>query len=147
MVRKYSRAVAGNDDNFKRVLDYLNAEGELDNTIVVYMSDQGYWLGQHGFYDKRLILETSVKTPFVIRYPKLIKAGGVNTDVVMNIDIAPTLLDMVVTVDAMEGSFLPMLKGEPAIGVPKPSTPMTRGRTCIRRALYLLNVPGSTGIV
>ncbi|WP_019026101.1 sulfatase family protein [Colwellia piezophila] len=117
MVRKYSRAVAGNDDNFKRVMDYLEAEGELDNTIVVYMSDQGYWLGQHGFYDKRLIFESSVKTPFLIRYPKLIKAGSVNADMVMNIDIAPTLLDMVgVPVPvAMEGrSFLPMLKGEDA---------------------------------
>lgn len=115
MVRKYSRAVAGNDDNFKRVMNYLEAEGELDNTIVVYMSDQGYWLGQHGFYDKRLIFETSIKTPFLIRYPKLIKASSVNSDLIMNIDIAPTLLDMVglPTPDSMEGrSFLPMLKGE-----------------------------------
>ena len=76
-IHKYIRCITGNDDNVKRVLDFLDAEGLTENTIVIYTSDQGYWLGQHGFYDKRLILETSMRMPFLIRYPKLIRPGPV----------------------------------------------------------------------
>jgi arylsulfatase A-like enzyme len=114
-IHKYIRCLAGNDDNLKRVLDYLDAEGLSEDTVVIYTSDQGYWLGQHGFYDKRLILETSMRMPFLIRYPKLIKAGSINADLCMNVDIAPTLLDLagIAIPPAMQGhSLLPMLKGE-----------------------------------
>ena len=115
MMHKYIRCAQGNDDNLKRVLDYLDAEGLAENTIVIYTSDQGYWLGQHGFYDKRLILETSMRMPFLIRYPKKIKPGSVNDDLCMNVDIAPTLLELagIDPPEAMQGrSMSPMLKGE-----------------------------------
>ncbi|TWT85120.1 Arylsulfatase [Planctomycetes bacterium CA13] len=116
-LHKYIRCIAGNNDNLKRVLDYLDAEGLTDGTVVIYTSDQGYWLGQHGFYDKRLILESSMRMPFLIRYPTLIKPGTVNAELCMNVDIAPTLLDLagVEIPGAMQGqSMVPMLKGEPA---------------------------------
>ncbi len=115
MIHKYIRCVAGNDDNLKRVLDFLDAEKLTEATVVIYTSDQGYWLGQHGFYDKRLILETSIRMPFLIRYPKLIKPGSVNKDLCINVDIAPTLLELagVETPAAMQGcSMVPLLKGE-----------------------------------
>lgn len=112
-IHKYIRCVKGNDDNLKRVLDYLDAEKLTENTIVIYTSDQGYWLGQHGFYDKRLILDTSMLMPFIIRYPKLIKPNSVNKDMCMNVDIAPTLLDLAGAdiPKAMQGrSMKPLLK-------------------------------------
>lgn len=115
MMHKYIRCATGNDDNLKRVLDYLDAEGLTEDTIVIYTSDQGYWLGQHGFYDKRLILETSMRMPFLIRYPRLIKPGSVNNDLCINVDIAPTLLDCAGarTPDAMQGrSMVPLLNGD-----------------------------------
>lgn len=114
MIHKYIRCISGNDDNLKRVLDYLDVEGLTDNTVVIYTSDQGYWLGQNGFYDKRLILETSIRMPFLIRYPKLIKAGSVNKDLCVNVDVAPTLLELAgaKTPSAMQGhSMVPLLKG------------------------------------
>jgi arylsulfatase A-like enzyme len=113
-MHKYIRCATGNDDNLKRVLDYLDAENLTNDTVVIYTSDQGYWLGQHGFYDKRLILETSMRMPFLIRYPKLIKPGSVNRDLCMNIDIAPTLLELAGAEipQAMQGrSMVPLLMG------------------------------------
>ena len=115
MIRKYIRCIQGNDDNLKRVIDYLESENLTEDTIVIYTSDQGYWLGQHGMYDKRLILETSIRMPFLIRYPKLIKPGTVNNSICVNVDLAPTLLDMVglPIPDEMQGhSFAGMLSGE-----------------------------------
>ena len=115
LIHKYARCVKGNDDNLKRVIEYLESEGLFDDTVVVYLSDQGYWLGQHGFFDKRLILESSMRTPFMIRYPKLIKPGSVNTDLCVNIDIAPTLLEIagLEIPAAMQGrSMLSLLRGE-----------------------------------
>lgn len=114
MMHKYIRCATGNDDNLNRVLDYLDEQNLTDDTIVIYTSDQGYWLGQHGLYDKRLILETSMRMPFLIRYPKLIKPGSVNKDLCMNVDIAPTLLELagVPVPEAMQGrSMVPLLKG------------------------------------
>jgi arylsulfatase A-like enzyme len=118
MIHKYLRAVGAVDDNIKRVIDYLEKERIKDDTLIIYTSDQGYWLGQHGLYDKRLILEESLKMPFIVRYPKEIKAGSVNEALCSNVDFAPTLLDMAgVTVPkAMQGfSLRPLLKRkEPA---------------------------------
>jgi arylsulfatase A-like enzyme len=114
-LHKYIRCVTGNDDNLKRVLDYLDAEKLTEDTVVIYTSDQGYWLGQHGFYDKRLILETSMRMPFLIRYPKLIKPGTMNRDLCMNIDIAPTLLELAGAEipETMQGrSMVSLLKGK-----------------------------------
>jgi arylsulfatase A-like enzyme len=115
MMHKYIRCLTGNDDNLRRVLDYLDAEGLTGDTVVIYTSDQGYWLGQHGLYDKRLILETSMRMPFLVRYPRRIKAGSVNRDLCMNVDIAPTLLELagVAVPVAMQGrSMMPLLKGK-----------------------------------
>jgi len=115
MIHKYARCIAGNDDNLKRVLDYLDQEKLTEDTVVIYTSDQGYWLGQHGFYDKRLILETSVRMPFLIRYPRLIKPGSVNSDLCINVDVAPTLLELagLKAPSAMQGrSLVPLLKGK-----------------------------------
>lgn len=114
MIHKYIRCATGNDDNVKRVLDYLDAEGLTEDTVVIYTSDQGYWLGQHGFYDKRLILETSMRMPFLVRYPRLIKAGSVNKDLCINVDLAPTLLELagLKPPPAMQGrSMVPLLRG------------------------------------
>jgi arylsulfatase A-like enzyme len=115
MIHKYIRCATGNDDNLKRVLDYLDKEKLTENTIVIYTSDQGYWLGQHGFYDKRLILETSIRMPFVIRYPKMIRPGMASKDLCSNVDIAPTLLALagVKAPAAMQGrSMAPILQGK-----------------------------------
>ena len=114
MIHKYVRCVTGNDDNLKRVLDYLDRQKLTEDTVVIYTSDQGYWLGQHGFYDKRLILETSIRMPFLIRYPRLIKPGSVNSDLCINVDIAPTLLELagIKSPTAMQGrSLVPLLGG------------------------------------
>jgi arylsulfatase A-like enzyme len=93
MVHKYSRCSTAIDENVGRVVDYLRQEGLLDNTIVVYTSDQGYFLGQHQLYDKRLIYEEALKMPFIIRYPAEVPAGTVNDDLVSNVDFARTILD------------------------------------------------------
>ena len=114
LIHKYIRCVAAIDDNVKRVIDQLRAEGTLDNTLVVYTSDQGYWLGQHNMHDKRLILEGSLKMPLIVRYPKEIKAGSVNTRLGMNIDFGPTMLDYagVAIPSVMQGvSLRPLLQG------------------------------------
>ena len=115
MIHKYIRCIQGNDDNLKRVLDYLEGEHLTEDTIVIYISDQGYWLGQHGMYDKRLILETSIRMPFLIRYPKLIKPGSVNNSICINVDLAPTLLDLAgqdIPEEIQGVSFASMLAGK-----------------------------------
>jgi len=91
--KDYLRCIAAIDEGVGRLLDFLDEEGVADNTIVVYTSDQGMFLGEHGFYDKRLILEEALRMPFLIRYPKVIPAGTVNEDLVMNIDFGQTFLD------------------------------------------------------
>lgn len=115
MIHKYIRCATGNDDNVQRVLDYLDAENLAEDTIVIYTSDQGYWLGQHGLYDKRLILETSMRMPMMVRYPRLIRPGQVHSHLCLNVDIAPTLLDLAgVKIPAeMQGrSMRSILQGE-----------------------------------
>ncbi len=93
ILHKYLRCVRGVDDNIGRVLRHLDETGLAENTLVIYTSDQGYWLGQHGLYDKRIILDPSIRMPFVARYPKEIPAGSVNGELVSNVDFAQTLLD------------------------------------------------------
>ncbi len=92
-IKDYLRCVASIDDNVGRMLDLLDQEGLTDNTIVVYTSDQGFFLGDHGWYDKRFMYEESLKMPFVIRYPKLIQKGSVCDAMGLNTDIAPTFLE------------------------------------------------------
>jgi arylsulfatase A-like enzyme len=114
MIHKYIRCIQGNDDNLKRVLEFLDDEELTENTIVIYTSDQGYWLGQHGMYDKRLILETSIRMPFLIRYPKMIRPATVSSSLCINVDLAPTLLEVagLAAPAEMQGhSFAEMLRG------------------------------------
>ena len=92
-LKNYLRCVRGVDDNIKRLLDYLKEEGELDNTIVIYTSDQGMMLGEHDYIDKRWMYEESLRMPFIIRYPKAIKAGTKLDALISNVDFAPMLFD------------------------------------------------------
>ncbi|MDL2256149.1 sulfatase [Parabacteroides sp. OttesenSCG-928-G06] len=93
MIKDYLRCGAAIDDNIGRLLRFLDEEGLAENTIVVYVSDQGYFLGEHGFFDKRMMYEESLRMPFVIRYPKEIPAGSRNHDMILNIDFASLLAD------------------------------------------------------
>jgi len=81
------------DDNIGKVLDYLDESNLADNTIVIYTSDQGVFLGEHGLFDKRFMYEESIRMPFIVRYPKEIEPNIVNTDIVLNLDFAETFLD------------------------------------------------------
>jgi arylsulfatase A-like enzyme len=92
-IKDYLRCVASIDDNVGRLLDYLEAEGLAENTIVIYTSDQGFFLGDHGWYDKRFMYEESLRMPFVVRYPAAIRSGSVSSDMILNVDFAPTFLD------------------------------------------------------
>ena len=89
----YLATVRAVDRNIGRVLDYLDVEGLYQNTIVIYTSDQGFYLGEHGWYDKRFMYEESLRTPLLIRYPAAIRAGQQIDELVQNLDLAPTLLD------------------------------------------------------
>lgn len=94
LVKDFLRCGATIDDNIGRLLATLDELGIAENTIVVYVSDQGYFLGEHGFYDKRMFYEESARMPFVIRYPKKVPAGKRLNDLILNVDFAPTLFDM-----------------------------------------------------
>ena len=92
-MKRYLGTIASIDDNVGRLLAYLDEAGLSDDTIVIYTSDQGFFLGEHGWFDKRFIYEESFQMPFIIRYPKEIGAGTVNDDFACNVDFAPTFLD------------------------------------------------------
>ncbi len=92
-LKKYLRCVKGVDDNIARVIAHLKKEGIYDNTIIIYTSDQGYYLGEHDFFDKRWAYEEGMRMPFIIRYPKTIKKGSRNKATIENVDFAPTLID------------------------------------------------------
>ena len=93
-MKDYLRCVAAVDENVGRVLDYLDGAGLAGNTLVIYTSDQGFYLGDHGWFDKRFMYEESLRMPLLVRYPKEIKAASVNKDIVLNLDFAPTFLDL-----------------------------------------------------
>ena len=92
-IKDYLRTIQSVDDGVGEVMDYLDQEGLTDNTIVVYTSDQGFYLGEHGWFDKRFMYEESLRPPLLIRYPKEIKAGTIIEKMVQNLDFAPTFLD------------------------------------------------------
>jgi arylsulfatase A-like enzyme len=92
-MKNYLRCIASVDDNVGRFLDYLEQSGKSKNTIVVYTSDQGFFLGDHGLYDKRFMYEHSLRMPLLIRYPEAIESGSTPDAMVSNLDFAPTLLD------------------------------------------------------
>ncbi len=114
-MRDYAKTVKSLDDNVGRVLDYLEKEGLLDNTLVVYTSDQGFYMGEHGWFDKRFMYEESMHTPLIMHLPKGFDKRGDIPQMVQNIDYAPTFLELAgVTVpDDMQGvSMVPLLRGE-----------------------------------
>ena len=114
-IKDYLRCVAGIDENVGRILKYLDDNGLSENTIVIYTGDQGLFLGEHGWFDKRLMHDESLRMPLFIRYPKEIEAGTVNNDIVLNIDFAPLFLDyaQLPTPDYMQGeSFRKNLAGQ-----------------------------------
>ena len=92
-MQDYLASVAAVDENIGRVLDYLDANGLTENTIVVYTSDQGFYLGEHGWFDKRFMYEPSLRMPLVMRYPASIKPGQTTDVMALNLDFAPTFLD------------------------------------------------------
>ena len=110
----YLACVKGVDDNVGHLLKYLDDTGLATNTIVIYSSDQGFFLGEHGWFDKRWIFQESARAPFLIRWPGVVKAGSVNRDMVCNLDVAETFLQVagLSIPDRMQGkSILPLLQG------------------------------------
>lgn len=115
-VKDYLRCVASIDDNVGRMLDYLDREGLANNTLVIYSSDQGFYLGEHGWYDKRWMYEESFRMPFVGRWPGVIKPGTRTKALTQNIDFAPTFLEAagVDIPEEMQGrSLMPLFTGRP----------------------------------
>jgi arylsulfatase A-like enzyme len=113
-MQDYCGTIAAIDEGVGKILDYLEKNGLSENTIVVYTSDQGFYLGEHGWFDKRFVYDESFKTPLLIQWPTTIKAGSVNTNMVQNLDMAPTLLTAAgvkVPGDMQGESMIPLFKG------------------------------------
>lgn len=111
----YLGCIASVDENVGRVLDYLEEENLDDNTLVVYTSDQGFYLGENGWFDKRFMYDVSMSTPLLMKWPGVIESGTINNDLVQNIDFAQTFLDVagVSAPEDMQGkSLLPLIKGQ-----------------------------------
>ncbi len=111
----YLATIRAVDESVGRILDYLDQEGLADNTIVVYASDQGFYLGEHGWFDKRWIFEESVRTPFLVRWPGVTKPGTVNKDLVSNLDFAETFLEAArqpIPAEMQGRSLVPVLRGQ-----------------------------------
>ena len=115
-IKNYLRCVKAVDENVGRLLSYLDESGLSENTVVIYSSDQGFYLGEHGWFDKRWMYEESFRTPLIAKWPGKIKPGTVNTEeIVSNLDFAPTFLRIAGAEipDDMQGhSLLPVLEGE-----------------------------------
>ena len=107
----YLGVILSVDENIGRILEYLDQEGLTENTIVIYTSDQGFYLGEHGWFDKRFMYEESLSMPLLMRYPKEIKAGQISDDIVLNLDFAPTFLDYadISTSNDMQGKSLRLI--------------------------------------
>jgi arylsulfatase A-like enzyme len=116
-LKDYLATAKSLDRNIGRILHYLDSTGLDKNTIVIYASDQGFYLGEHGWFDKRFMYEESLRTPFVIKYPTKIKPGTQIQNMVLNVDFAPTLLDMAglkIPIEIQGKSFFPILKNPKA---------------------------------
>ena len=116
-MRDYAKVVHELDVQVGRVLDYLEEKGLLDNTLVVYTSDQGFYMGEHGWFDKRFMYEESLSTPLVMHLPKGLERRGIIDEMVQNIDYAPTFLELAgvpVPADIQGVSLVPLLKGKAA---------------------------------
>lgn len=142
-MRRYLQCVHSIDENMGRVLDYLDRNGLTGNTLVVYTSDQGFFLGEHGLYDKRFMYEPAFRIPLVARWPAEIPAGTVAGDLVQNLDFAPTLLDaagLAVPADMQGRSFLDIARGD----VPADWRDAVYYRYWMNRAHF--NIPSHLGI-
>jgi arylsulfatase A-like enzyme len=118
-MQDYLASVRSLDDNVARLLDYLDESGLAENTVVVYTSDQGFYMGEHGWFDKRFMYEESFRTPLLMRLPNAYHAHGKVSQLVQNIDYAPTFLELAgvpVPEDIQGQSLLPLLKGEKTAG-------------------------------
>ncbi|WP_316789898.1 sulfatase [Pedobacter frigoris] len=116
-MRDYMSTAASLDRNIGRTLAYLDRHDLAGNTIVIYLSDQGFYMGEHGWFDKRFMYEESFRTPMVMRYPGVIKPGTKSNDMVMNLDLAPTILEaagLTVPADFQGESILPLFKDKNA---------------------------------
>jgi len=114
-IKDYLRCIASVDDNVGRVLDYLDQSGLRTNTIVIYTSDQGFFLGDHDWFDKRFMYEESIRMPFLVRYPPAIKPGSVNDAMILNVDFAPTFLEFAgvrAPAEVQGRSLQPLLTGK-----------------------------------
>jgi arylsulfatase A-like enzyme len=114
-LKDYLSCIASVDENVGRVLDYLDLNRLTEDTIVVYTSDQGFYLGEHGWFDKRFMYEESLGTPLLVRYPRAVPAGRVSKDLVLNLDLAETFLDFAgveVPSDMQGRSLRALLEGQ-----------------------------------
>ena len=115
-LQDYLACIQSIDDNVGRLLDWLDANGLGTDTVVIYTSDQGFFLGDHGLYDKRFMYEASVKMPFIVRWPGVTKPGTVQQAMAINPDFAPTFMELAglrVPADMQGRSLVPLLKGQP----------------------------------
>ena len=116
-IKDYLRVIRSMDEGIAQILDYLDTSGLAKNTVVIYSSDQGFYLGEHGWYDKRWMFEESLMMPFVVRWPGHIKPGSVSQALIQNIDYAPTFLELAGAEipEGMQGkSLVPLLKASGA---------------------------------
>ena len=114
-MQDYLACVQSVDDNVGRLLDWLDRQGLSTNTVVIYTSDQGFFLGDHGLYDKRFMYEASIKMPFLVRWPGVAQPGAVQNAMAINTDFAPTFMDIAglpVPPDMQGRSLVPLLKGQ-----------------------------------
>jgi arylsulfatase A-like enzyme len=114
-IKDYLRTIASIDDNLGRVLRYLDETGLANNTVVIYSSDQGFYLGEHGWFDKRWMYEESLKTALIVRWPRVTEPGSRNNYIVSNLDYAETFLGIAgveIPADMQGCSLVPQLKGE-----------------------------------
>lgn len=121
-LKKYLRCVRGIDDNLGRLFAYLEKTGQMDNTVIIYTSDQGMMLGEHDYIDKRWMYEESMRMPFLVRYPRMIKPGTRTDEIINNTDFAPTILELagLKAPGYMQGrSFVPLLRGKTPADWPK----------------------------
>ena len=111
----YAKTIKSLDENVGRVLDYLEENDMMENTIIIYTSDQGFYMGEHGWFDKRFMYEESMSTPLVMHLPSYLKKRGNISLLAQNIDFAPTMLDIAgaaIPEDIQGVSLLPLLKGD-----------------------------------
>ena len=113
-MQKYLRCVKGVDDNVGRILDYLDQAGLAENTVIMYTGDQGFFLGEHGLYDKRIMYEEALRMPFLVRWPDKVKAGSTSDGMILNVDFAPTIMaaaGLGAGKEMQGSSFMPLLEG------------------------------------